>query len=129
MKINLSTLNNPFNLDDVAEDDSVDEIIANNILEKIPPDQILGVITGWVHKLRTNGKLLLTTIDIRRVGLMAWKGEYGLDSIDAAIFGRDRNNKCVVDTKMAKACVEKCGLKVNTISVQNAIISLEAIKR
>ena len=51
------------NIDWIADNGELEEIVANKIIEYIPHGQLAQVISNWVSKLRIGGRLVLGFID------------------------------------------------------------------
>jgi predicted SAM-dependent methyltransferase len=82
-------------VDDVSkmtkfEDESVDNIIANNILEHFAPDRTLDILKLWVSKLKKGGTIVIGVPDgefiyDRYLNDETWKGNW--DKVVHSMFG------------------------------------------
>jgi predicted SAM-dependent methyltransferase len=94
--------------------DSVDEIIAIDIIQYFSYQQIVGVVSNWCQKLKPGGSIYIESVDYNMLSNMMFydllasevvnnvlygdsgiKGIYNLPSIEALL----KNNQLIIDTK------------------------------
>lgn len=82
------------NFDKLVQDAEATEIIADDIIEYIPAEQAITVISYWMRKLRHGGKLILTGIDAYLVAKAFAEHMINVDEFNGLIHGNP-TNKCI----------------------------------
>lgn len=124
-----------YNLDNLADDGEVEEILAYDVIDYLEAGKVEGAIDHWVRKLRVGGKIVVSGTDIIEVA----KGvaSYKLTVADAnkLLYNADRDNPKTYK-KVAFTCLalkeylgKKHGLKINTARINGyqMVVSAEKV--
>lgn len=116
------------NLDAIAENGSVDEIIFGQPINVINPNDIVDVLRHWWTKLTSGGKLTLQLLDIRRIGKESHRGSLNLQDIHSLVYGPNYTYKLITDTDIIKQILLDIGFKIMFVSIDNFTTVVEAVK-
>ena len=114
------------NIDHIAKNGTVDEIIFGPPLNKLNPRTSIGVITGWKEKLKINGIIKFGFYDIRTIGLYAHRGSASLVDLHNTIFGQQNEYRSIMDTDLVINVIKSIGLRMDVISINEHIVNIEA---
>lgn len=104
------------NLDDIAFDESVDEILALDILEHISYNKTIEVLKNWYSKLRIGGKLIIQSpcIDLICNRLMSEIGREEIEIMLARIFSVDdegMHHRTALSLRTIEIYLQEAGFK------------------
>lgn len=116
-------------LDGIVPDESVEELIFNDHLNSLPPNEILPVFDHWKKKLKPKGKLKLSFVDIKRVGRAAHLGEANIQEIAQLIFGPANQFRSIAESSLLKTVLKHIGFDIDYLDVKNYFGTIEATKR
>lgn len=116
------------NLDPIFKDGTLDEIVFNPPMNTVSPHDIIKVIQHWSKKLKVNGALKFSAIDIRLLGKALSDGSLDLEDTHMYIFGPNYEHRCVMDAESLKFIVSNLGFKVENMSINGFFINIEALK-
>lgn len=121
------------NLDDVAEDESVEEILALNILQIFSYKHVFGILNHWISKLQPGGVLKVVVPDIHEQALSLVSGQMDIQNYILSIYGQHQNEHDYVKTGfdieiLCDLLSNKLGLKILNKHCSNAKIVIEAEK-
>lgn len=120
------------NLDDVCNDESVDEILASNILNMIPFREVISVLQHWTDKLKPGGSLTIVVPDIVELSKALLNGQLKSDHFILQTYGNQEHehdfNKTSFDTVLVESILEKVKLQVTSKRIVNATIVMTAEK-
>jgi len=85
-------------LDAVADDAEVMELIGNNVLEFIPLPELMGFLEHMVQKIRRGGKLIITGVDAYTVAKDYAAYKISIEDFNVLLHGNQRD---VQNTKVA----------------------------
>lgn len=114
------------NLDPILENNSVEEIILSVPMNVLYPAHIVPVLQHWKDKLKSGGKLVLTFVDIRRLGKFIHSGELSLQQIDGMVFGPNHNYHSLIDTNVLDSVLRGVGYSIKMISPKDFFVTVEA---
>lgn len=117
------------NLDGVVEDEHADEIVATNLMNKMPPEVSVHTLIHWKEKLKIGGVLKLVAIDIRQVCREGHVGSMSLLDLHQHLFGPNHEFVSLCDTDILRNTLQQHGFKIKSITHGNCSVSIEAIKQ
>lgn len=82
------------NLDWLCEDNSVDEILALNILNYIPFEKFIQTFKNWFNKLQSKGVLKISIIDLYIISKYFTNSQINIEQFLEHIWGNKNNRKC-----------------------------------
>lgn len=118
-------------LDWLAEDGSVDEIIALDCLEYLPVAKIHGALNNWANKLSKDGTLKILVPDCFAVSQAFVQGQFDLREYLQIIFGTQDNGDnrmSAIDTFSLVKCLEDASLTITVKRYEGVAIYVEATK-
>ncbi len=86
------------NLDDVAEDDSVEEMLLFNILQAFSFKHVYALMTHWVTKLQPGGVLKIVVPDAYERALSLMSGQIDIQNYILVTYGHHANDHDYVKT-------------------------------
>lgn len=92
------------------------------------PAHIVPILEHWHKKIKPNGELVLSYVDIRRLGQFIHSGELSLQQIDGMIYGPNHNYHSLVDTNVLDAVLRGLGYSIKMISPKEFFVTVEAAK-
>lgn len=115
-------------LDPILENNSVEQMLFSVPLNVLYPAHIVPILQHWREKLQTNGTLIATYVDIRRLGKFIHSGELSLQQIDGMIYGPNHNYHSLVDTNVLDSVLRGIGYSIQMISPKDFFVTVEATK-
>lgn len=116
------------NISMIVADESAEEIVFAQPLNRLGPQEFVSVFQGWLKKLMVGGTMTLHFYDIRRIGRVAHLGDLSLQDIHNVVFGPRSEFKTVVDLSTVKSLVNDFGLTVESVSTQGLLVNVEVKK-
>jgi len=117
-------------LDWIACDGEVDEIIADDILSYFPYNQLTQILSNWIKKLSLTGSLILVGVDLKEVSRLLTFGKITDEEYYYAVYG---NQKEKWETKKSGShlnemvsVLERYGLKITCKNFNNYNFIIEA---
>ncbi len=121
-------ISDPKDLNALAEDSTIDEIIYYPPLNKLRPNDIVKTLHHWWKKLKPNGELKLMFIDIRKLSRIVHMGNIPLQDIHNAIYGENGELNSIIDSSVTEVAAKEIGFTIKTIVPQDIVITMELIK-
>lgn len=75
------------NLDAVAEDAEVDELVATDVIDYLPARQLDDIVDNWIRKIRHGGTIVVGGVDVREVARGVVNQELDLESANRLLYG------------------------------------------
>jgi hypothetical protein len=117
-----------YDLDPLAKDNTVNEIVFNPPLNVLPPETITEVLDHWNKKLTKNGVLRFSFIDFYLLARKFEAGDIDLQNGHMVVFGQNYSNKSLLDTSLIKTALPSLSYKVDFISTKDMFVIIEASK-
>ena len=119
------------NLDDIAEDDSVEEMLLFNILPVFSFRHVFGLMTHWVTKLQPGGVLKIVVPDVYERALSLMSGQTDIQNYILSTYGHHANDHDYVKTAfdldiLCDLLTDKLKLNVLNKHCANGQIIIEA---
>ena len=86
------------NLDDIAEDDSVEEMLMLDILQVFSHKHVLGILSHCISKLQPGGVLKVVVPDIHEQALALTSGQVDIQHYVLSTYGTHQNDHDYVKT-------------------------------
>ena len=86
------------NLDDIAEDDSVEEMLLLNILQVFSFKHVFALMTHWMTKLQPGGVLKIVVPDVYERALSLVSGQVDVQNYILTTYGHHANDHDYVKT-------------------------------
>jgi len=118
----------PRNLDEIVEDGKAEQIVANELLTRFHPSEVVSVVQRWIQKLQKGGKLIVTFVDFRLVAQEIYLNNLSIENIHVLIYGQNNEKQSICDVDTAKILVEKLGMNVEHVSIKDTVVYVEAVK-
>lgn len=115
-------------LDKLIYDESADEVVADNIVNKIPPDQSLQVLGHWIKKVKKGGLFKISFLNIREISRLSCTYDMDLNQLHSLIFGHQNDNRSICDIGLMKNALMQFGLSIENISSSGLLAFIEARK-
>ena len=121
------------NLDDIAEDDSVEEMLMFNILQVFSHKYVLGILNHWISKLQPGGVLKIVVPDVHEQALSLTSGQVDIQHYMLSTYGTHANDYDYVKTGfdltlLVDLLVNKLKLNILNKHCANTKIIVEAEK-
>lgn len=118
------------NLNNLVDDASCYEIVARNVLEYIPHQEIPQVVAHWVQKLSHGGKIIINTTDLKSVSKSIIRDNITPSETLEILYGKQLNaldcKKSAVTTQILSALLESNGLKIINKCIDSYELSITA---
>lgn len=147
MKIQITTNNQPMsgylyvspsqgqdlsNLDNVLADNECNEIFAEDMIDYLPLNKMMPVVTHWVKKLRHNGKIILGGTDVYELSKRVVRGEINTIQANELLFGNQDSTWSVkrgqINMKDLVDLLQELGLKVTKKVLVDMTMVVEAVR-
>jgi predicted SAM-dependent methyltransferase len=118
-------------LDWITEDNTVDEIIAADCIEYLPPDIIQQTLSNWGRKLITGGVLKILIPDGHVVANAFVQGQFSLQEYSKITFGTQADNDrrmSILDASTLLSMIKEAGLSILLKRYEGVAIYVEAAK-
>ena len=115
-------------LDPVVPDGAAEEILFNYALNILGPSDMVPVLEHWRNKLKEDGTLKVSFIDIKRLGRFITSGELSLEELDTIIYGPNHSHLCLMDTNTLSNVLKNIGFRIDTIAPKDFFVTVEAKK-
>lgn len=116
-------------LDWICDDTSVDEIIAINVLETIPFNQIEEVIKNWARKLSPGGTIKLSIIDLYIIAKLFVEAKISTQDFIGHLWGNNNQTKfSAINSSDLCVLLDRVGLNVTVKRYDGISFYLEATK-
>jgi predicted SAM-dependent methyltransferase len=118
-------------LDWLAEDNSVDEIIAMDCLSFILTSIVKQAVANWAQKLIAGGTLKILTPDCHAIAKSFSQGQFNLQEYSQMLFGTQENNDnrlSVIDSITLLNILKENGLTIVLKRYEGISLYVEAIK-
>jgi hypothetical protein len=103
---------NIFDLNWAVEDAECTSIVAEDIINYVPAENIAQVLDNWVRKLRHNGTIIITGVDLYEV-CRGINGRYiDLENANQLFYGETGEKKSILSGSDLTRALEECGLKI-----------------
>lgn len=119
------------NLDWLAEDNTVDEIVALDCLEYLPTNIVQSALLNWAKKLVAGGTLKILVPDCHAVAKAFSQGQLNLQEYLKIMFGTQQNNDnrlSAIDTITLLNILQEIGLTILLKRYEGVAIYVEAVK-
>lgn len=122
------------NIDEHIDNGECTELRAYNVLTYYDSNKVDTILNNWTLKLRKNGVLHISDIDINRVFKAFNRGEINLSSLNTLIFGAQTKNwelrKCGLNMEILCEALKGKGLEIieKTYHQFNFIIKAKRVK-
>lgn len=121
------------NISNVADIAECTELRCDNVLEYIPVDELLNVVTHWVSRLRHGGTIVLNSIDALAVAKAFMKNEINTIQFNHLLFGDSTHpwniKSSIITLYEIAEILKRLGLVINKKRINNFEISIEAIRQ
>lgn len=101
------------------KDNSVDEILADDVLEHFAVKEVSNVLKEWHRVLKPNGQLYFKTPDLERYSKAVLEGNIPVKDIITFLFGGqdypENFHKCIFTKETIKEILNSCGFVVDQI--------------
>lgn len=119
------------NLDDVAEDDSVEEMLLFNILPVFSFKHVYALMTHWISKLQPGGVLKIVVPDVYERALSLISGQIDIQNYILITYGHHANDHDYVKTAfdlniLCDLLADKLKLNILSKHCANGQIVIEA---
>lgn len=74
-------------------DNSVDELIANGLLEHFPVSETEDLLDEWTRVLKPGGKIRIETPDLKELCRQFYKGKLSVDSLVSSLYGEEGDSE------------------------------------
>jgi len=118
-------------IDWLAEDGTVEEIIAIDCLEYLPLNSVQPAITNWASKLATNGVLKILVPDCFAIAKAFSQGQFSLGEFCQMLFGTQQQNDArlsAIDLDTLVKILGEAGLVVSVKRYEGVAVYVEATK-
>ncbi len=118
-------------LDWLAEDNTVDEIIALDCLEYLPTNVIKQALINWAQKLSVGGILKILVPDCHAIAKSFAQGQFSLQEYSQMILGTQEGNDnrlAVIDAATLLNILQEIGLTISLKRYEGVAIYVETIK-
>lgn len=118
-------------LDWIAEDGTVEEIIAIDSLEYLPIAVVKTSLENWAQKLSIGGTLKLMVPDCHAIANAFAIGQFSLQQYSTMTFGTqegDDNRMSVIDADTLLGILQELGLTISLKRYEGIAIYVEATK-
>ncbi len=118
-------------LDWIAEDNTVDEILALDCIEYLPINSIKESITNWVKKLSKGGILKILVPDCHAIAKAFYQGQFSLQEYSKMTFGTQEGNDnrlAIIDAATLLSVLQEVGLTISIKRYEGVAIYVEATK-
>lgn len=105
------------NLDYIADQGEISEILCLEVIEYIPYNKIYEVISGWVGKLRVGGQLILGFLETEELCNLYHRGNINHNDFNKLIHGDTESNKIKLSSFSAPILIENL-TKQHTIKLK-----------
>lgn len=119
------------NLDEYVGDAEATEILALDIINYLPIEEVEEVISNWISKLRHGGKIVIGGKDILSVSKIFAQGAINLVTVNKEIFGENdvlNKRKSHITLRYISELLKVKGLKILKKRINGTSISVEAIR-
>lgn len=118
-------------LDWLAEDNTVNEIIALDCLEYLPANAVKQALINWVQKLTAKGTLKILVPDCHAVAKAFAQGQFNLQEYSRITFGTQEGNDnrlSIIDAATLFSTLQEIGLTISLKRYEGIAIYVEAVK-
>lgn len=116
-------------IDWICENETVEEILAIDILPYIPPHELQHTIKNWVKKLKPNGIIKISIIDLFAISEAFVRGQASVDELIVLLFGKINDQRLsAMDSQMLVSLMEANKLTIETKRFDGIIFYIEAKK-
>ncbi len=118
-------------LDWLAENDSVEEIVALNCLEYLCINQIKSALVNWIQKLKSGGAIKILSSDCYAVAQAFHQGQLSLPEYLQIIFGTQENDDkklSAIDAHSLLTLLKENGMTISLKRYEGISIYVEATK-
>jgi len=120
------------NLDWVCEDDSVEEVVALNILQYLNMKQCSDSLNNWHKKLKKNASIKILLPDFRYINREFNNGQISLGDMLVSTYGMQSHEndyvRCGLDKKLMLNLLENIGFNVSSIRYEGVSLYIQAEK-
>jgi len=96
------------NLDWLLKDNSAEEILSNDILTKIPANELNSTVSGWINKLKVGGIIKIGFIDANILLSLYTNGQLAINEINNIIY----QNKNLLEKQTVLDIIKSCKIKL-----------------
>jgi len=104
------------NLDPLVDNASCTDIVARNVLEYVPHNELVSVLNHWISKLRHGGKLTINTTDLRSIAKAVVRDALEPSDYLNLLYGQQRNafdiKRSILTASTLSALLESANLKI-----------------
>lgn len=118
-------------LDWLAEDNTVDEILAMDCIEYLPTNVVQQAIANWAQKLTVGGTLKILMPDCHAIAKSFAQGQFNLQEYSKMTFGTQESGDSrlsMMDTTTLLDVLHKIGLTISLKRYEGVAIYVEATK-
>lgn len=118
-------------LDWIAEDNTVDEIVALDCLIYLPTNAIKQTLINWAQKLSTGGILKILIPDCHLIAKSFAQGQFSLTEYSQMTLGTQEGNDnrlSIIDETTLFSILQEIGLTISLKRYEGVAIYVEAIK-
>jgi hypothetical protein len=119
----------PENIDFIAEDGQIEELIAHFVINHIPYKKIKNALFNWIKKLSHNGTLEILYIDIFEICRLLSTNQIDEKEANMLIYGSQNEdwdiNKNIISTHTLKNFFEENGMKIESVGRNNYITKIK----
>lgn len=121
---------NVFNLNEIACNAEVVELIALDIIDRIPLPQITQVLGHWLSKIRRGGTITIGGLNLPSVTKAFYRKEIDLVTMNQLFFGKQdtptNNKKCALDITWIESVLKSEGFKIIQSRLENVYYYIKA---
>lgn len=113
-------------LDWLTNDNTVEEIVANNCIDTISYEKLLDVLKNWHSKLLKNGLLKISVQDCCIIYDGFLNGQIGVAELNNMVFGGEK--KSLLDHVSLQNLIEEVGFIIQYMRFDGHYCFIEAVK-
>lgn len=116
-------------IDWMCEDETVEEILATDILAYIPPHELQNTIKNWIRKIQPGGVIKISIIDLFAISEAFVCSQASIDEFIILLFGKVSDQRLSsMDSQMLLSLIKEQGLTIITQRFDGIIFYIEAQK-
>jgi len=103
-------------------DNELEEIFANDLIDLVDSEKVVGTIQSIVSKMRLHGRVVIGGTDLRVFSKMIINGTMKEESASKMI----NNSKCMLTSKTVMNILRQCGLRIIASYINGVHYEIEA---
>jgi len=119
----------PRDINQVTHNQTVDEIVADNLITLLTPADIVQAVKHWCDKLKPNGTIKITFYDIQHLCRLINQGNIDLKAFHDLVFGEQYSNRSICDVQTIETLLKQLGMTIELLTIQNGVVNVEARRK